>query len=267
MSLHGSCSYGATPMFFGEKLPEMMNEHPKLYTALAAWFTTLTSPEEYEEEANLYHQIMQSESDSEIVTVLELGAGTGNNASHMKHHYQMTLTDFSAEMVAESRKLNPECEHHVGDMRSIRLDRQFDAVFIHDAIVYMTTLDDLTSALKTAAIHCKANGLVMVVPDFTRETFVPSTVHGGGDHPKSMRYLQWTWQPEDETSAYFMDFAYLLRDGLDMRTVYDRHVCGLFGQDEWLAVFESVGLSAKVTQSSILGEADTYQPIFIAKKV
>src|SRR5262245_15324138 len=39
-------------------------------------------------------------------------------------------------------KLNPECEHIVGDMRSMQLDRTFDVVFIHDAIAYMTNESD-----------------------------------------------------------------------------------------------------------------------------
>ena len=31
-----------------------------------------------------------------------------------------------------SRSINPECEHVQGDMRTLRLGREFDAVFVHD---------------------------------------------------------------------------------------------------------------------------------------
>lgn len=245
----------------------MSDQQPKLYHQLAEWFTTLTRPEDYAEEAALYHQILSAESDSEITTLLELGAGAGNNASHLKQHYQMTLTDLSATMLAQSQKQNPECEHHVGDMRTIRLNRYFDAVFIHDAIDYMTTLEDLTSALETAAVHCKPGGIVLVVPDHVRETFRESTSHGGHDEPKSLRYLEWTWQPEGNKAIYFADFSYLLREGLEIQAIYERHVCGLFSQDEWLAAFQTVGLQAQITQSSIEGDVGTYYPIlFIAKK-
>jgi hypothetical protein len=40
---------------------------------------------------------------------------------------------------------DPECEHLQGDMRELRIDRTFDAVFVHDAIAYMTTEEDLFS--------------------------------------------------------------------------------------------------------------------------
>ena len=245
----------------------MTQQQPRLYHELAEWFTSLTRPEDYAEEAALYHQILQAESESEITTLLELGAGAGNNASHLKKHYQMTLTDLSAAMLAQSKKQNPECEHHVGDMRTIRLNKQFDAVFIHDAVDYMTTLEDLTAALETAAVHCKAGGIVLVVPDYVRHTFRESTSHGGHDKPKSLRYLEWTWQPKDHKTTYFADFSYLLRDGLETHAIYERHVCGLFSEDEWLSAFSKVDLRAKMSQSTIEGDVGTYQPLmFIARK-
>jgi hypothetical protein len=40
----------------------------------------------------------------------------------------MTLVDLSEEMLVVSRQLNPECQHHQGDMRTVRLGRTFDAV-------------------------------------------------------------------------------------------------------------------------------------------
>lgn len=91
--------------------------------------------------------------------MLELGLGGGNNASHLKKHFQMTLFDFSPGMLNVSKVLKPECEHIRGDMRTIRLEREFDAVFIHDAISYMLTEADLLQAIETAYVHCKPGGV------------------------------------------------------------------------------------------------------------
>jgi trans-aconitate methyltransferase len=82
-------------------------------------------------------------------------------------------------MLKVSQKLNPECKHIKGDMRSIRLEQKFDVVFIHDAIAYMTTLHQLKQAIDTAYIHCKQGGLALFVPDWTAENFKPTTSHGG----------------------------------------------------------------------------------------
>ena len=121
-------------------------ELPRLYRELSSWWPVLSAPEDYAEEASFYWRTMCSASAIPVRTVLELGCGGGNNASHLKRHVQMTLVDLSPGMLEVSRALNPECEHILGDMRAVRLARQYDAVFIHDAIVYMTTLDDLRRA-------------------------------------------------------------------------------------------------------------------------
>ena len=53
--------------------------------------------------------------------------------------------------LAVSRALNPDCEHVTDDMRTMRLGRIFELVFVHDAVSYLTTEDDLRAALETSA--------------------------------------------------------------------------------------------------------------------
>ncbi len=81
--------------------------------------------------------------DGEATTLLELGAGAGHNAVHLKGTFVCTLSDLSESMLALSRELNPTCDHVLGDMRTLRLGRSFDAVLVHDAICHMATESDL----------------------------------------------------------------------------------------------------------------------------
>jgi SAM-dependent methyltransferase len=219
---------------------------PRLYGDLASWFHLLTAPEEYAEEAEIYRQLLVEAADEPIRTVLELGSGGGNNASHLKRHFDMTLTDLSAEMLQLSRTLNPECEHVEGDMRTLRLGREFDAVFVHDAIDYMTTSDDLRAAMETAFVHLRPGGVALFVPDFVEERFEPRTGHGGNDGPnRALRYLEWDWDPDPEDGTYLVDFAVLLReeDGT-VRVEHDRHECGVFGRETWLGLLRELGFRA-----------------------
>src|SRR3989442_3082386 len=125
---------------------------PKLYGELSSWFHLLSAPADYAEEAEFARSLLVDASATPPMTLLELGSGGGNNASHLKAHFKMTLVDLSEGMLYLSRKLNPECEHIQADMKSIRLDRVFDAVLIHDAIMYMTTESDLRLAIESAFI-------------------------------------------------------------------------------------------------------------------
>ena len=100
-------------------------EHlPKLYRELADWWPILSAPEDYAEEAAFYEQALRAACSFEPATLLELGSGGGNNASHLKRHFQVTLVDLAPGMLQVIQALNPECEHIQGDMRQVRLGRQ-----------------------------------------------------------------------------------------------------------------------------------------------
>ena len=203
---------------------------------------------DYAEEATFYGDVLLKEGTRPAQTLLELGSGGGNNASYMKRRFQMTLVDPAPGMLEHSRGLNPECEHLDGDMRHVRLGRVFDRVFIHDAIVYMTTESDLRLALETAFVHCRPGGVALFAPDHVRETFQPSTDDGGHDgETRSLRYLEWTWDPDPTDSSYTVDYAYLLReeDG-SVRVEHDHHIEGLFSRDVWLRLLTEVGFEPRV---------------------
>ena len=110
----------------------------KLYDQLSSWWQLLSPPAEYAEEAEFHASKLLAAGSAPCRTLLELGSGGGNNASHMKKYFRMTLVDLSSGMLAVSQQLNPDCEHVQGDMRTVRLGRQFDRVFVHAAIVYMS---------------------------------------------------------------------------------------------------------------------------------
>ncbi len=177
-----------------------MSSSYRFYGDLATWWPLISPPEEYAEEAAYAATLLRSAS-SPVHEVLELGSGGGHNAVHLKAHFAMTLVDLSEEMLDVSRRLNPECDHRMGDMRSVRLGRGFDCVFVHDAIDYMTTEADLRQAIETAFVHCRPGGVAVFGPDHTKETFEEPTDHGGsdGDGGRGVRYLEWSWDPNPPT--------------------------------------------------------------------
>lgn len=224
---------------------------PRLYEEFAEWWPLLSPPSEYDAEADDLLSRIGPVSASGPPTLLELGSGGGSLAFHLKRHFRLTLTDRAPGMLEISRRLNPDCEHLAGDMRSLRLSRQFDVVLIHDAIMYATDPADVQAALRTAAIHCRTGGKVAALPDCVRETFEPETDHGGHDAAdgRALRYLEWSWDPDPADDTYLVDYAFLLRanDGT-VTSVHDRHVEGLFARSQWLEWFAGAGLSAHSTR-------------------
>jgi len=221
----------------------------KIYDELAPWWPLFSQPSDYEEEAALFTSLLKRGISPSPRTVLELGSGGGNNASFMKTAYEMTLVDIAPGMLEVSRVINPECEHIEGDMRTLRLGRIFDAVFVHDAICYMTSAIDLQAAMRTAFVHTKTGGVALFVPDHVRETFEKSADIGGHDDgERALRYLEWHDDPDPMDSTCVTDYAILLRDRTGTRVVHDRHIHGLFERDEWLKWLRETGFDPEVVR-------------------
>jgi SAM-dependent methyltransferase len=241
----------------------MSGEH-RFYGDLAAWWPLVSPAEEYEEEAGYAASLLRSAA-IPVGEVLELGSGGGHNAAHLKAHFTMTLVDLSEQMLAVSRRLNPECEHVQGDMRAVRLGRSFDAVFVHDAVDYMTTEGDLGAAVETAFVHCRPGGVAVFLPDATLEIFDPSSDTGGSDAQdgRGVRFLDWSWDPDPDDVTHRVEYAFLLRsaDGR-VEVVHETHVLGLFPRATWLRSLTGAGFQAEriVEETS---EARTPRDVFI----
>ena len=225
----------------------------RFYGDLARWWPLISPPDDYTEEAAFAGSLL-SQTGIPVREVLELGSGGGHNALHLKESFAMTLVDLSDEMLAVSRQLNPECDHRQGDMRTIRLEREFDAVFLHDAIDYMTDEADLRRAMETAFVHCRPGGTVLFMPDQIRETFEEGTDHGGNDavDGSGVRYLEWDWDPDPDDTWRLTEYAFVLRevDG-SIQVVHETHRTGLFSGDVWLRLLAEVGFEPeRVTEET-----------------
>jgi len=221
---------------------------PRLYADLAIWWPLLSHPDNYGGEADWIIATFEAAMGTRPTTILELGSGGGNMASHLSKHARMTLVDLSPQMLAMSRKLNPHAEHIEGDMRTVRLGRNFNAVLIHDAIMYMTSEDDLAAAFATACAHLAPDGIALVQPDFVAETFTPGIETGGHDADdasgRGLRYMTWTHAPAAGATIHHTDFAMLLRKpNGEIETVHERHTTGLFPRDAWRAAFVRAGFA------------------------
>lgn len=220
----------------------------RLYEELGSWWHLFSPPSHHVEEAADLLPALLAASDAPPRTLLELGAGAGSLACHLKGDLELTLTDRSQRMLEVSRRVNPECAHVHGDMRTLDLGETFDLVLVHDAIMYATDRQSLGAVLATAHRHLRPGGGAVIVPDCVEETFAPATTTGGEDGPdgRALRYLQWTWDPEPDDTCFDVAWAFLLReaDG-STRVESDRHRFGLFPRAVWLAALREAGFVAR----------------------
>lgn len=240
---------------------------PLLYDELASWYRLVDPPDDHRTEVEFYIECFGRAVSGPCETLLELGAGAGHNGLHLKKRLRCTLSDLSEAMRTLSLELNPECEHVAGDMRTMRLERTFDAVLVHDAICYMTTREDLEAAARTGFVHTRPGGAAMFVPDCVRDTFhEQSELQGAGAGERSARFLMWTWDPDPTDETYRVDFAFLFRDGTHVRSAHDTHVEGLFSRATWVDTLRRVGFDVEIVQGPLEQDGSRVEDMFLCRR-
>jgi SAM-dependent methyltransferase len=229
----------------------------RLYNDLAHLWPVVSPPEEYAVEAALWLDIIRrhhSESGGQPgqkPRLLELGCGGGHLLSHLTQHVDAEAVDIAPKMLETSRRLNPLTLHHLGDMRTVRLDRSFDIVAIHDAVNYMLTEDDLKAAIATAALHLVPGGLLIMAPDCLRETFsgprvIDWTRQNGN---QDVTFIEYVADPDPNDTVIESVFIFIInRDG-KISVEQDRHTSGLFYKQTWLDLLDESGFDAKYQET------------------
>jgi SAM-dependent methyltransferase len=226
--------------------------HNLLYRELVPWYPLLDPAPDHADEAAAYQAALERGAVPAPQTLLELGAGAGNNAFHLKRRFCCTLSEPSPQMQALSVAQNPECEHVAGDMRTLRLGRTFDAVLVHDAVMYMTSEADLRSAIETAFVHTRPGGAAVFAPDVLRDNFSESAdLHEGAEGERALRCMEWVWDPDPSDDSFTVEYAFLLRDGQGVRALHDRHVVGMFTLATWQCLLSSAGYRVETFERPI----------------
>ncbi len=219
----------------------------RLYHDLAQYWPLISEPEEYAEAAGIIRATLREKLGDGPRALLDLGVGGGHLLSHLTADFDAAGVDLSAEMLAQSRALNPTVEHHIGDMRSIRLDRKFDAVLIHDAILYLLSEADLRSTLQTAKAHLRPGGVLIMCPDWFREYFpdgfVSHRTRRRGD--TSLTYIEYVYDPDPADTTVQTIMFFVIRDGGEVRVEQDTHTLGVFEKQTWLALTEEAGFTVE----------------------
>jgi hypothetical protein len=242
-----------------------------MYHEFADWFHLVTAPEDYAEEAEFYFGLAKESFGRAPRSWLELGSGGGNNASQYKAWVQgpVVLSDRSEEMLSLSRSINPELEHVQGDMTSVRLGRQFEVVFVHDAASYLTTEEQVHQLAETAHLHCALGGIAILCPDDTAENVSYGTSHGGHDGDgRAIRYLEWSTPGRPGTFEVNVDFVYVFHEeGKPPRVELDRHINGALPRNTWLSALSDAGFAQVWTTHLVHSEVEPGQhEVFLARR-
>jgi SAM-dependent methyltransferase len=248
-----------------------VDQQPRLYTDLAWVWPFVSPPEDYPEEVATFRARFERHGVPDGAPVLHLGSGGGSIDWHLKRHYRVTGVDLNPAMLAHSRRLNPEVEYLEGDIRDVRLGREFAAVLLHDAVAYMTTPTDLRAAYQTAAAHLAHGGVVVTPPEELRSRFrqhhVEAETHQHGE--RAVTTVTVDFDPDPADTWFEQTYVLLIRQARQpLHVETDTHRCGLYDLDEVLKLLREVGFEPQVEQWELadLPPGDEYPLIAAVKR-
>ena len=219
----------------------------RMYDEFAHLWPLISPPEDYASEAQHWRNALRTKLGTGRHEILELGVGGGHNLSHLAAEFQATAVDISAKMLANSIRLNPCVEHHVGDMRSVRLGRTFKAVIIHDAISYMLTEDDLRATFATARAHLEPGGVFITSPDWFHETFSGTSVSHSTRCKDELQltFIEYVHDPDLDDTTIESIFFYTLKENGNLWIEQNRHITWLFPMETWLKLMREAGFEVE----------------------
>ena len=244
----------------------MRKKTNRLYKDLAWLWPIWEDVEEYRAESELFTRLIKRHARIKVRSLLDIGCGGGKNVFHLKKHFKVTGIDKSKAMLANAKKQNPECEFYLGDMRNLNLKRQFDSVFINDAITYMTTKNDLLKVFRTAHKHLKPGGVMITYPDGCKEKFEQNetTIWKSETVDMDITFIENQYDPNPEDDTFETTLIYLIRRNGKLRIEHDFHVCGLFTLSVWRKSLKQAGFEIHEKKG---GEETEGLPVFACVKV
>jgi hypothetical protein len=117
-----------------------------------------------------------------------------------------------------------------------------------------------------AFIHTRPGGAGLFSPDYVRERFAgKSALMTADEGTRSLRGLEWAWDPDPNDTVYRVDYSLLLRDGTNVTAVTDTHIEGLFPAATWISTLESAGYHVGQMNRPLDDEGET-DCVFVCRR-
>jgi len=220
----------------------------RLYNDLAWLWPLWGSVEEYREESETAVALIKQHAQIEVKSLLDITCGGGKNLFHFKKHFDAYGLDISNAMLDNARKLNPECNFYLADMRYCDLKRQFDSIYINDGIAYITSSDDLLRTFQCAYRHLCAGGVMICYAEFCKGDLMQNKTQSTVSITDFMEitFIENNYDPDPSDDTFETTMIYLIREKGKLRIEHDFHVCGTFTVDVWRDLLRKAGF--KVTE-------------------
>lgn len=136
-----------------------------VFNDYSRYYNLLYKDKPYKQEVDFVDKLIRRNYNGVPKSLLDLGCGTGrHDLIFAEVGYDVTGVDMSEQMVSIAKQNSKDAlkgaEFQTGDIRSVRLNKQFDVVVsLFHVFCYQVTNEDLRKAFETVKVHLKKGGL------------------------------------------------------------------------------------------------------------
>lgn len=226
-----------------------------IYARSAAYYDAIQSArgKNYEREAQMIHELIESRRRSDDHQLLDVGCGTGRHIEQLSRWYTCEGLDVDRAMLAVAQARLPGTTLHCQDMIGFNLDHHFDAVVcLFGTIGYVPNVRLLEQTLETFYRHLKPGGVALVEPWVRPGDWKDGLVDARFADEPDLKVARMSVSRRDG-NASILHYNYMVaaRDGV--RTFNEPHRLMLFTDEEYRRAFARARFTVEYDAEGLTG--------------
>jgi len=223
-----------------------------MYAEMAQHYDRIYSFKDYASETEKIAGWIERYKYSDGRRLLDVACGTGRHLEFLAKSFDVEGLDLSPELLELAQARNPGVAFHCADMRTFDLSSSYDVITcLFSSIGYMTTPEDLMTAIANMARHLTAGGVLIIEPWLTPDAWKPGTVHGMYIDDPDLKIARINTSLTRGRLSVF-DLHHLV--GTPEKTLHfvEHHEMGLYTKEEMTDALEKAGLSVTLDTEGLM---------------
>jgi SAM-dependent methyltransferase len=186
-------------------------------------------------------------------SILDTACGTGKHIQLLMNKYECEGLDVNQELLDIAEERCPGVRFICADMTDFDAGRRYDVVTcLFSSIAYVRTKENLFKAVKNMSEHLDTGGLLIIEPWFSKETFWTDRVTANHYDTKDLK-ITWMYTSKIEHGFSVLEIHYLTGTPHGVSHFTEKHVLGLFSDEEYRQAFEEAGLQVYYDKDGLFG--------------
>jgi ubiquinone/menaquinone biosynthesis C-methylase UbiE len=223
-----------------------------MYEQFAKYYDSIYKWKDYKSESVKLRELIKKYKTSRGKEMLDAACGTGNHIQFLKKHYNITGYDLDKYMLGIARKKFPDLKLVLGDMRTFKLNKQFDVIVcLFSAIGHLKTYANLEKAVRNFSCHLKPGGVMIIEPFVSKEQFLDGLLHADYVKEPDLKIARMCISRRKGRIGIF-DFNFLVGEKSKIKYFIDRQYLGMFEIKKVLSIMKKSGLKAKYLKNGLM---------------